>query len=71
MRYPINLGRAGGLTLCRSRTHYLLAGEALVYFALALVDLVSHRAKAIDTSVSLFKAFDISIGAFLLVSDVI
>lgn len=46
-----------------SRKHYLLAGEGVIYFVLALLDLLSHVISTVRTSLTAFKAFDILIGA--------
>lgn len=44
------------------RTEYLLSAEGIIYFFLALLDLLAHRLPSITSSLSRFKALDIFIG---------
>lgn len=46
-----------------SKRHYLLSAEGVVYFALALLDLLAHIIPAVSHSVSIFNILDIFIGA--------
>ena len=41
----------------------MLAGEGILYFVLAAVDLVAHVMPDVRDSLGMFKAFDISVGA--------
>ncbi|KAH7915877.1 hypothetical protein BJ138DRAFT_1176159 [Hygrophoropsis aurantiaca] len=45
------------------RMHLLLAGEGIIYFILALTDMLSHVAPAARNSLSIFKAMDIFVGS--------
>lgn len=45
-----------------SKRHYLLSAEGVVYFALALLDLLAHIIPAVSHSVSIFNILDIFIG---------
>lgn len=49
-----------------NRKEYLLSFEGLVYFFLALLDLLSHNAASIRDSLPNFKALDIFIGSSFL-----
>lgn len=49
-----------------SKRHYLLSAEGVVYFALALLDLLSHIIPAVSHSVGIFNVLDIFIGEPLL-----
>ena len=44
------------------RTHYLLAGEGIVYFILAAVDLSAHVMPGVRNSLATFRSFDIAVG---------
>ena len=49
----------------RSKRHYLLSAEGLVYFSLALLDMLVHIIPAVTHSISIFNVFDIFIGLCL------
>ncbi|KAI0342457.1 hypothetical protein BDW22DRAFT_1429292 [Trametopsis cervina] len=44
------------------RKHLLLAGDGLLYFVLATLDVLAHSLSVFDASLSAFKAIDITIG---------
>ena len=50
------------LTLVVNRAHLLLASEGIIYFILALLDLLSHLVPGASTSLSSFKGLDILTG---------
>ncbi|KAI0327520.1 hypothetical protein GY45DRAFT_1327525 [Cubamyces sp. BRFM 1775] len=60
--FPTNVRKAHA-ELCVRRKHVFLASEIYVYFALAVLDLLTHTLPSLGSSLDSFRSLDIVIGA--------